>query len=1339
MTPLTLDLIGEELLEIFESFPVDRTPNESYTEQDLVWPVLQKLGWKASLPQQNLSLQGREDVPDGLLFIDESAKQTASLQEQEFRRYEHGAAILEVKRWRRPLARATRETGETTSPASKMLRYMRRIDDVTEGNLRWGILSNGRNWRLYYSGAKSPGEDYIDLDLLTILRGETGDGGARELFESERRLHWLKVFVILFGCDQFRPDSHERQTFHQQAILDARFYQEQVTVKLSNIVFNRVFPELVRAIAKEAPTAEPSEIRQSALIFLYRLLFMLYAEDRGLLPVYDSRYDDYSFRNKIRNDIGRRKDKNDVFSSSWGLYWPSFEVICNIISEGDASIGLPPYNGGLFDQSQTPLLCQIVLNDEIFANVVDALSFEQTSSGRRYINYRNLGVQQLGSIYEQLLEQDVVRNGDCVDIKLNPSARKNQGSYYTPDELVSLIVSETITPLVNSAMDTFTSKVSQLDLNQQEISQEQLNELHAIDPARALLDLKICDPAMGSGHFLVNLVDQLAEQVLIAIEQSASMVDGYTSPVVFRVNEMQKKIHSNAEEYGCVLEDAQLDEQRLVRRIVSKRCIYGVDKNPMAVELAKVSLWLHTLTTGTPLSFLDHHLVCGDSLFGTGVREALAYVERHGYFMREPVLNAVSTMDQMEALNNVRDIDVADISQSGNIFSRIAKARKPLNAFVALYHAFEWLNLKNQKVRQVFSSWLDGEYGDPVQVALGSDLPPSSDTLSQEAIQVMSEARDLVKRENFLIWEITYPDVWASWSKNGEKCGFDAIVGNPPWERMELKLIEWFAARRPEIAYALTAADRSKMIAELKESEDPLAEEFERAKGRFAMVNAVVQRLSVYEEIGAGKNLYALFLVRSLMLTKPSGVVGLLIPSGIASDKQFAALFRGIAHQGKLRALYDFQNRSSTRFNRQKSEKSPFFFPDVDGRFKFCVFVASPTDTGQNARCAFFLDDPSQTEDLERCFEITPEDFRRVNPNTGTAPIFRTRRDAKLTMSIYERMPVLVKNVEKDRIRAWPVRYYTMYNTGSDSNLFRTRDQLLGEEKAYPIENNRFRNREGEWVPLYEGKMVQAFDHRASDVIINPENLFRPGQKRVLMAEEKKDPTRLPEPRFWVLNCDGAWPEKEPYMIGFKDVTSVTNMRTMIAALIPKSGVGHTLPLLQTTEKEAISTSQLLCMLANLNSIVFDYVARQKVQTTHFSWFVLKQMPVVPLDDFDRTRFGAVTAHNLVWEAVLELTYTSDDMSSLPQNLDRVGDTSKMLSPFLWDEERRLSLRAKLDAIFFHLYGITSAEDIRYIYETFPIIRKKEEGQWGQYQSLQLCLSWFNALEAGDPYAGITV
>ena len=433
--------------------------------------------------------------------------------------------------------------------------------------------------------------------------------GLFTLTEGERH-HWLKVFVLVFRRDAFVAGTTDPRTFHQRAIEEGRFYEERVAGNLSALVFGQVFPELARAIADAAPEATLQEVREAALILLYRLLFILYAEDRDLLPVHNTRYDDYALREKVRGDVGQRKDRGDVFSASAARYWSAIDDLCRAIDQGDTSIGLPPYNGGLFDRQRVPLLANIRIGDAVMADVVDALSFEQTPDGRRYINYRDLGVQQLGSIYERLLEHEIVRNGGEINVLPNVFARKGSGSYYTPDDLVALIIKETIEPLVRSRMDNFTARHSELATSQ--LSEDRrMGQLKRADPAESLLKLKICDPAMGSGHFLGNLVDHLADRVITALAEAEASMDDYISPLTESIDTIRNTTIDNAEQRGWTINAEQLDDQHIVRRMVLKRCVYGVDKNPMAVELAKVTLWLHTFTVGAPLSFLDHHLRCG--------------------------------------------------------------------------------------------------------------------------------------------------------------------------------------------------------------------------------------------------------------------------------------------------------------------------------------------------------------------------------------------------------------------------------------------------------------------------------------------------------------------------------------------------------------------------------------------------------------------------------------------------------------------------------------------------------------------------------------------------------
>ena len=1303
---------------LFNRFPTDLSPNESQTEDDLIWPVLARLGWTATLRQQNLSARGRQDVPDGLLFADGASKDRANRFAAEWKRYEHGLAVVESKRWLRPLDRRSGRRGEESAPSTQMLRYLRRIDDLTTGKLRWGILTNGAHWRLYYAGARSVAEQFFELDLAAVL-GMPGDG--RDAIPAEVRRHWLRVFWLVFRRDAFLPDAADERTFHERAIAEGRFHQERVAGSLWALVFENVFPDLVRALVKAEAEASLPEVRDAALVLLYRLLFVLYAEDRDLLPVRDSRYDDYALRDRVRGDIGRRKDQSDVFSASAARYWSAFDDLCRAIDAGDASIGLPPYNGGLFDRDHTPLLSRVRLGDAVMADVIDALSFERNGPRRRYINYRDLGVQQLGSIYERLLEREVVREDGNIVVRPNVFARKDSGSYYTPDDLVDLIVRETVGPLAKARMEAFAAQAE--DIASSQVPEDRrMGRLKRLDPAEKLLELKVCDPAMGSGHFLVNLVDYLADRVIEAMAEAEALVDGYLSPLVERIDGIRNTIMDNAEDRGWTFDPAQLDDRHIVRRMVLKRCVYGVDKNPMAVELAKVSLWLHTFTVGAPLSFLDHHLRCGDSLFGTWVRPAAERTEeKSSLFLRGPLERATRAAAPMQIIEGLTDAEIAEAHRSADIFAEISEMTAPLDAFMSLLHAFDWLGIRKREVKAAYLNWLQGTSGNPI------DIARKGLSGSPEVDGVLTAALELAASERFLHWQVAFPGVWSDWDAEGLNGGFDAVIGNPPWDRMKLQQVEWFAARRREIAMAPRAADRKRMIAALEKAGDPLARDFRLASERAAAAARVARTSGDYPLLARGDlNLYSLFVERAMTLVKPNGMVGLLVPSGIASDKMAAPFFKSVATEGRLKSLYDFENRR-TRYD------LPPFFADVDSRFKFCAFVANPAPRDEPARCAFFLQNVSELEDPERCFPLSPQDFARVNPNTGTAPIFRSRRDAELTAAIYERLPVLVDRSSGAAVKAWPVKYSTMFHMTNDSGKFRTRSELEEKEGAWPIVGNRFGSLVGEQVPLYEGKMVQAFDHRAASIVINPKNLHRPAQPKPAAPEQHRDPSWLPVPRFWVRESECGWPPKSGWVVGFKEITAPTNVRTFIAALLPTVGFGNKVPVLKP---ETADRSEWL-LAANLNAIVFDFITRQKVQGQTLNLFILEQLPVVPPERYRTARFGAKTAEDIVREAVLELTYTAHDMAPFARDLGHVDEAGEALPPFRWDDDRRRLLRAKLDALYFHLYGVTDRDDMRYIYSTFPIVEREETAAYGTYRSRDLALAWANALAAGNPDAAI--
>ena len=465
-------------------------------------------------------------------------------------------------------------------------------------------------------------------------------------------------------------------------------------------------------------------------------------------------------------------------------------------------------------------------------------------------------------------------------------------------------------------------------------------------------------------------------------------------------------------------------------------------------------------------------------------------------------------------------------------------------------------------------------------------------------------------------------------------------------------------------------------------------------------------------------------------IVKPDGMVGLLTPSGIASDKTAARFFKGVSTEGRLRALYDFENR------RTRYEAQPFF-PDVDSRFKFCTFVAGPKPTEEPAKCAFFLQDVSELDDPERCFPLTAEAFARVNPNTGTAPIFRSRRDAELTTAIYRRMPVLVDRSSGGEVKAWPVKYTRMFDMTNDSGLFRTRVELEEKEGAYPIGGNRFSSSSGDWVPLYVGRMIHLFDHRAASVEVNAENLHNAALSGDISAEQKADPAFVPTPQYWVPIREVSFPSGLDWTIAFRDIARATDARTMIAAAVPSVGLGNKAPAIFPENVDSDQSNAAL-LLANLDATVLDFVVRQKAHSTNLNWYIVEQLPVVPPDRYETILFGHKTAGEIVREAVLELTYTAHDMAPFARVMGYVNEWDEVKPPFTWDGDRRLHLRAKLDAVFFHLYGVTDRDDIRYIYSTFPIVERQEKAVYGGvYRSCELCLAWMNALATGDPDAEI--
>ena len=1305
---------GDGVRQRYDALAHSQDPNEAVTEQELIRPILELLGWTDYLPQQGASRN--EDIPDLLLFPDADAKERAIARASAEERYRDAVVVEESKRFRLPLdARGRDGRRKATTPHDQIVRYLSTAEVESEGRIRWGVLTNGGVWRLYDYRARPRATGYFEANLGEIL--ESGDTNR------------LRTFYLLFRRDSCEAQEGATVSFLETALAEGRRYEQQVAQDLSAVVFERAFPRLVQALA-EHTQREPAELRGPALILLYRLFFVLYAEDRGLLPVNDSRYEDYGLRKPVRDDIARRMADGSALSSRATNYYDHLMTLGQLIDQGDAAIGLPPYNGGLFNDAAAPMLANVRLSDAAIAPIIYDLSHTETPEGRRFVNYRDMSVQQLGSIYERLLERAPVWDDDGIVVaRPNSYARKDSGSFFTPQELVDLIVDRTLKPLAEERLAAFAEKAAELAADPHPRAERHAELMH-LYPAEAVLDLKVLDPAMGSGHFLVTAVDFLSDYIAEMVEHAPGVpewLDGeYVSPLVERVAAIRQDIAQRAQAADWVMDQGQLTDQAIIRRMVLKRCIYGADKNPLTVELAKVSLWLHSFTVGAPLSFLDHHLRSGDSLVGLRVMEATAELNRlGGLFASSAITGAEAATDGMELIEEMSDADISEVRQSATLFQDVEDTTADLRSLLDLVTGLRWLTAgMKQRERRAFETQLVdtlAEQPDEAYSLLARGLFTDGSLPETAFTDLWNKARSIAKREGFLHWEAAFPGVWHSWQSAHPQGGFDAVIGNPPWDRIKLQEVEWFATRAPELAHAQTAAARKNGVDQLRASGSPLASEFDAAKERAEALGKMVRASGHYPLLGGGDvNLYSLFVERAMGLVKPDGIVGLLTPSGIYADKTAATFFKCVSTSGRVGGLYDFENR-------RVGTALPPFFPDVDSRFKFCalIFGGEERRFGET-RCAFFLNDSKTIEDPDRCFTLAPADFDRVNPNTGTAPIFRTRRDAEITRRIYERHPVLVNRSGGGERKAWPVRYHTMFHMTNDSHLFRTAAQL-DDEGFYRVEGNRWQKGEELYLPLYQGRMIHQFDHRANSVRVNPESTHNPYLSEQVTQQQHADPHFLPQSQYWVpaTAVEATFTESCDYALAFRDIARPTDVRTVIASIAPKYGYGNSLPMLVPDDAQAAT-----CLMANLNALCLDFVARQKVQGTHLNWYIAEQLPVIAPEDYDR-QLGNTTALDLVRDHVLRLTYTADDMVPFARDL---GCDSP---PFIWDEEERRHLRARLDALYFHLYGL-SRDEADYVLSTFPIVQKEDEAGFGTYRTRNLILAYMSALAAGNTEAKVT-
>jgi len=1030
---------------------------------------------------------------------------------------------------------------------------------------------------------------------------------------------------------------------------------------------------------------------QEILMVVYRIIFMLFAEQRGMLggggdhgDLFLEEYSITSLRERVDAFEGRDDRNTDL--------WEGLSVTFRMLEEGVPELGVNAFDGMLFSNDGARFLKDAKCRNTALMNAIRSLTWtvsetggrRQRGHGRQRISYADLSVEEIGAIYESLLdytprittgfEEVNGREYRPGQFMLDPrgSERKTTGSYYTNPDLIAELIKSALDPVIADRLSRA-----------------------GPDPAareKALLSIRVCDPACGSGAFLIAASNRLGRELA--------------------------KIRA-----GTELPSAQ--EVQAARRDVLAHCIYGVDLNPMAVELARVSLWINALVGDKPLSFLDHHIKCGNSLVGATPELIAGGIPDEAYTAVEGDSKEVAKRIKAANKEQRQTRTFEEFSPRSTVLEACARR------FAALADASEddpdSVEAKKAEYQQLITSseyakerlsadcWCAAFFW-PLDAEHAGSAPTTATVRLVQAdgggvltADTLDEVRRIAKEHRFFHWHLEFPEVFADG-------GFDCVLGNPPWERIKIQEKEFFASRDPDVAGARNAAERNRMINALKTGNPALHVEFLAAKRSSECESLFIRTSGRFPLTGTGDvNTYTVFSELARRVVAPRGRAGIIVPTGIATDATTAPFFGDLVESGSLVSLYDIENRKK-------------FFP-IDSRFKFCLLTMAGTEAGAGVfDLAFFLHTIDDLHDDDRHFTLTPEEILLINPNTKNCPIFRSKRDAEITKAVYRRVPVLVNEEKGEAGNPWGVSFQRMFDMSNDSHLFRTQEEM--EAAGFALDGNRFVKGEEVWLPLYEAKMFWHYDHRYGtfEGVESRSNTNIPTPS----TEEHANPEYLVMPWYWV-NSDEVREKTvdSAALLGFRDVTNTTNERTSIFSVIPFSAVNHKAPLLFVSNGDI----QLTSLIANLNSLSFDYVTRCKMGGTSLGYFILKQLPVLPPSTY------TASLTDYIAPRVIELTYTAWDLEPFARDVlaevgvaqwnawfpaNPVGDDGTP-RPFVWDEERRFDLRCDLDALYFHLYEI-SREDVDYIMETFPIVKRKDEAAYGSYRTKEVILRKYDDL-----------
>ncbi len=1219
----------------------------------------------------------------------------------------HRAGRLLVHVARPEQALDKRESGESHSPHGLLQTTLNKTDDHL-----WGVVTNGSKLRLLRDHHSLTRQAYIEFDLAALF--------DQELY-AEFTILWLTLHATRMD-DPNRQSAPAREWIlekwfeftKEQGVRALDNLQEGVRDALialgSSIVShpdNKDLRARLKLPSSDARHLSAQAFYQQLLRFIYRMIFVLVTEARDvlLLPQLEENDRGHAARFAARQTYQRyyallplveRSSKRVGRGGHHGDLFERIKKVMSQLREGFEPLALPALGSSLWDDARCGAIMNARCTNEAVLNAIHSMSSVEQGGTTHLTNWREVGADEIGPIYESLLEKHPKIN-DSVYLDGSPGSgafsledaagnqRKLTGAYYTPDSLVQVLLKEALDPVVE--------------------------ERRKHDNAEeALLDLKIVDPTCGSGHFLVAAAHRVAKAL-------ASV--------------------------RCGLDEPSPHEIRQALADVTANCLYGVDMNPMAVELCKIALWLESVVPGRPLSFLDDHIQEGNALLGTWpalMEEGVLYdaFERYG-----DRVSADCTPVRKVHKKEARTIEEGQglLFQQGSYDLAFVERYQEISGLRLKSELYQIQNLESAYTRirtsdeytsakQLADLWCATFYW-PLDGSLDTDtmVPTAAvweeirtaivngrrEDLKDNHLEILRIAEEISESRGFFHWHLAFPVVFKRAVNpeipdpmTGLVGGFDVVLGNPPWEKIKLQEKEFFAERHQGIATAGNASERKKLIVELEDEDPELFREYIAELRGASGDSHFVRKSGRFPLCGRGDvNTYALFAEHNREIISKHGQAGFIIPTGIATDDTTKQYFEDIMSRNQIVSLYDFENGK--------------IFRDVDPRFKFCLLTISKClEHDHESAFVFFATKSDEIYKDERRIKLTSNDISMINPNTRTCPIFRSRRDAEITKSVYRLMPILVQE-EKDNQPAsnpWDVQFSRVFDMSNDSHLFFTCEEL--KLKGAFLDGNVFHLKGKAYLPLYEGRMIDHFNHRLNSIGIKPGVINRNAYSIETSQSQLEDPNFQAIPRYWI---DEIQPNVtfEGYNIVFRDVTSPTNWRTFIPCIVPKAGLGNKTPLISTTKNKAL-------LLSILSSYVFDYICCQKIGGITLNYFIVYQLPVLTEEMLNASFLGG---RRWFVRRTLELTYTNWELEAFAKDCGFEG------SPFVWDEERRFLIRCELDAAFFHLYGI-ARDDVDYIMETFPIVKRKDVEEFGCYRTKETILDRYDeiqiAIDEGKAY-----